>query len=342
MTPASTAGRTAAAPARPRIPLQAVGTSAPAARRTARRVSAPRRGAMPRGAATGAAPGARNGGGVAFDPRSSRRGLPGLPALLAAGLLLAGAVPAAAQPPGAVITDIDAAPPTPQLDGLEWTFVRIRYSSWDEQLRAFRARYWSDPWAIDGPAAEQNLSRRLGRVTSIRVKDPVVLTLNDERLWEYPWIYFVEPGNLRLKPEEVDILREFLLRGGTATFDDFHGPIEFATVQKELRRVFPDREIVKLPLDHPVFSAFYRLTEYPQIPGLGSFFNGVTWEKGGVEAGLHAVLDDDGRAMVLLNFNTDMGDGWEWSNAEDYPGYIQYTARAYRMMINEVVYALTH
>ena len=37
--------------------------------------------------------------------------------------------------------------------------------------------------------------------------------------------------------------------------------------------------------------------------------------------------------MALINFNTDMGDGWEWSNAEDYPGYIQYTAQAYRMMI---------
>ena len=349
MTTASTAGRTTATPARPRARLRAVATpAAPAARRTARRVSAPRRGAGPRGAAAGTVPGARNEGGAALDPRSGRGGrlrhrLPVVLALLlAAGLILAGGAPAAAQPPGAVITDIDAAPPTPQLDGLEWTFVRIRYSSWEEQLRAFRARYWSDPWAIDGPAAEQNLSRRLGRVTSIRVKDPVVLTLADERLWEYPWIYFVEPGNLRLKPDEVEILREFLLRGGTATFDDFHGPVEFATVQKELGRVFPEREIVKLPLDHPVFSAFYRVTEYPQIPGLGSFFNGVTWEKGGVEAGLHAILDDDGRAMVLLNFNTDMGDGWEWSNAEDYPGYIQYTAQAYRMMINEVVYALTH
>ena len=113
----------------------------------------------------------------------------------------------------------------------------------------------------------------------------MVLTLADERLWEYPWIYFVEPGNLRLTPDEVEVLREFLLRGGTATFDDFHGPVEFATVRNELRRVFPEREIVKLPLDHPVFSAFYQVTEYPQIPGLGSFFNGVTWEKGGYEAG---------------------------------------------------------
>ena len=296
----------------------------------------------PRRAAASLARGARGKSRVALARRSPRstRFRRGIPVLLA--LLLAGVSPAAGQPPGAVITDIDAAPPTPQLDGLEWTFVRIRYTSWEEQLRAFRARYWSDPWAIDGPAAEQNLSRRLGRVTSIRVKDPVVLTLADERLWEYPWIYFVEPGNLRLKPDEVGVLREFLLRGGTATFDDFHGPVEFGTVQKELRRVFPDREIVRLPPDHPVFSAFYRVTEYPQIPGLGSFFNGVTWEKGGYEAGLHAVLDDDGRAMALLNFNTDMGDGWEWSNAEDYPGYIKYTAQAYPMMINEVVYALTH
>ena len=308
----------------------------------------PLTGARDRASPRGFPAGGARGGDLAFGPWTRGAAPPSprsavLLALLLAGLILAGGAPAAAQPPGAVITDIDAAPPTPQLDGLEWTFVRIRYSSWEEQLRAFRARYWSDPWAIDGPAAEQNLSRRLGRVTSIRVKDPVVLTLADERLWEYPWIYFVEPGNLRLKPDEVGVLREFLLRGGTATFDDFHGPVEFGTVQKELRRVFPEREIVKLPLDHPVFSAFYRLTEYPAISrGSGRSSTGSPGRRGGVEAGLHAVLDDDGRAMVLLNFNTDMGDGWEWSNAEDYPGYIRYTAQAYRMMINEVVYALTH
>lgn len=249
---------------------------------------------------------------------------------------------AMAQLPGSVITDIDSGQPAAQLDGLEWTFVRIQYTSPDDKLSAFRAQYWSDPWVIDGPAAEQNLSRRLGRVTSIHVNEPIVLTLEDERLWEYPWIYFVEPGNLRFTPREVEIMREFLTRGGTATFDDFHGPIEWESVAGELRRVFPDREIVPLPLDHPIFSCFYQLAAYPQIPGLGSFFNGVTSEKGGFDAGVHAVLDDDGRAMVLLNFNTDMGDGWEWSNAEDYPGYLEFTAQAYRMMINEVVYTLTH
>ena len=69
-----------------------------------------------------------------------------------------------------------------------------------------------------------------------------------------PWIYIVEPGNLRLKEAEVPILREFLLRGGTLTFDDFHGPIEWANLERELHRVFPDRKIVDLPPDAPDLS----------------------------------------------------------------------------------------
>jgi hypothetical protein len=255
-------------------------------------------------------------------------------AALSAGLALA--IGGGAGEPARVQAQIAGKP----LAGLEWTFVRIRYSAWDAD--AFRARYWNEPWATDGPAAEQNLSRRLRSVTAIQVNDPIVLTLDDPEVWTHPWIYFVEPGNLRLTEKEVPILREFLLRGGTATFDDFHGPIEWANLQRELGRVFPDREIVDLRPPHPVYSCFYQLDRYPQIPGLGSFLQGRTWEKGGIEPHLRSILDDRSRPMVLINWNTDMGDGWEWSNAEEYPGYIQHTAEAYRMMINEIVYALTH
>ncbi len=228
------------------------------------------------------------------------------------------------------------------LIGLEWTFARIRYSSPPDRLADFRRTYWSDPWSIDGPAAEQNLSRRMGRVTTIVVNEPVILELADDALWDHPWIYFVEPANIEFTEAEVGILRQFLLRGGTATLDDFHGPVEWDLVERQLARVFPDRAFVELGLDHPVFTCFYQLDAYPQIPGLGSFFNNVTWEKGGFDPHLRAILDDDGRAMVLANFNTDMGDGWEWSNAEEYPAYIRFTAQSYRMMINEIVYALTH
>jgi Domain of unknown function (DUF4159) len=229
-----------------------------------------------------------------------------------------------------------------RLAGLEWTFVRIRYTALPEAEPALSLNPWDESWGIDGPAAEQNLSQRLETVTSVLVHDPIVLRLTDERLWNYGWIYFVEPGTMKLLDEEVPILKEFLLRGGTATFDDFHGPYEWDTFEKTMKRVFPDRPIVELEPPHPIFSSFYSIKAYPQIAGLGSFFSGRSWEKGGFMPHLRAVLDDAKRPMVLINWNTDMGDGWEWSNAEEYPGYIKYTADAYRMMINEIVYSLTH
>ncbi len=232
------------------------------------------------------------------------------------------------------------APRDSRFAGLEWTFARIKYTAFT--TRGWRGSYLDEPWAVDFDAAEQNLSRRLKSVTAIQVNEPIVLTLEDPNLWNYPWIYMVEPGNLELKQTEVPILREFLLRGGTLTLDDFHGPIEWANVERELQRVFPDRRIVDLDPSHPIFSSFYQVDAYPQIPGLGSFFAGRTWEKGGYVATLRAVLDDRKRPMVLINWNSDMGDGWEWSNAEEYPGYLRYTADAYRMMINEVIYSLTH
>ncbi len=227
--------------------------------------------------------------------------------------------------------------------GLQWTFARIKYNSYGGEARTnLRTAYWDEPWAIDAPAAEQNLTRRIRSVTSISVTDPVVITLDDEKLWEYPWVYLVEPSNLVLTEKNAATLREYLLRGGTLTLDDFHGPYEWDLTVRQLRMIFPQHEIVEIEPPHPIYTCFYKLEKYPQIPGLGSFFSGRTWEKGGYVPHLRGILDETGRPMVLINWNTDMGDGVEWSNAEDYPGYIKWTAQAYQMMINEVIYSLTH
>ena len=261
-------------------------------------------------------------------------------AAAAAAILLLGAPLALRSLAGAQ----EGAAPDPRFAGLEWTFARVRYSSQMGNGRRgmFRGGEFDNPWTIDMPAAEQNLSRRIRTVTTIKVNDPIVVGLEDESLWQHPWLYIVEPGNLNLSEKEAANLREFLLRGGTLTFDDFHGPYEWANLENELRKVFPDRPIVDLPANHPIFNCFYKIDAYPQIPGIGSFMNGRTWEKGGYEAHLRAIIDDRGRAMVLINWNTDMADAWEWSNAQDYPGYLKYTAESYRMQINEIIYALTH
>ena len=225
--------------------------------------------------------------------------------------------------------------------GLQWRFVRIKYHYSTEGTRIGQD-FYGEPWYIDAPAAEQNLSRRLKTATAIQVEDPIVLSLDDPRLFSYPWIYFVEPGFLKMTDSDVATLREFLLRGGSAYFDDFHGDFEWQNFEQEMKRVFPNRRIVDVPDDHPIFSCFYKLNGYPQVAGLGSFLAGRSWEKGGTLARLRTIFDDNGRPMLFVNWNTDMGDGWEWSNAQEFPGYIKYTALAYQMGINEIVYALTH
>jgi Domain of unknown function (DUF4159) len=226
--------------------------------------------------------------------------------------------------------------------GLQWRFVRIKYHYDPAALRAMQLDVYGEPWGIDSPAAEQNLSRRVKTATSIAVDDPILITLDDPQLFQHPWIYIVEPGALRLTDSEAAHLREFLLRGGTAMLDDFHGPYEWDSLERQMRKVFPDRRITEVTPDHPVFRCFYALDAFPQVAGIGSFLAGRTWEKGGLVPHLRTILDDAGRPMLFINWNTDMGDGWEWSNVEEYPGYLKYTSMAYRMAINEIVYSLTH
>ena len=114
------------------------------------------------------------------------------------------------------------------------------------------------------------------------------------------------------------MLREFLLRGGTLTLDDFHGPYEWDLTVRQLKRVFPGSRDRRDRAAASDLHLLLPLDKYPQIPGLGSFLSGRTWEKGGFMAHLRGILDDTGRPMVLINWNTDMGDGVEWSNAEEY------------------------
>ena len=152
--------------------------------------------------------------------------------------------------------------------GLQWTFARIRYQG--SKLPGLSGcDTYDECWTIDYPAAEQNLSRRVKTVTSIQVNEPAVVDIESPDLFTYPWIYLVEPGTWIPNDNEVAILREFLLRGGTMTFDDFHGTIEWANLERQMKRIFPDRKIIDLPPDHPIFHCFYQFDEYPQTPGLG-------------------------------------------------------------------------
>ena len=70
--------------------------------------------------------------------------------------------------------------------GLQWRFVRIKYHYDPAALRAMQLDVYGEPWGIDSPAAEQNLSRRVKTATSIAVEDPILMTLDDPQLFQHP------------------------------------------------------------------------------------------------------------------------------------------------------------
>ena len=182
------------------------------------------------------------------------------------------AIAAVAPWPSRCSHDGDSARLGPVRTGRRPALRRAALAVHPHPLRRAQRRFVPGPllerfWAIDGPAAEQNLSRRIRSVTAIDVGEPVVVRIEDPELFNHPWIYFVEPGTLRLKESEVPILREFLLRGGTAVMDDFHGDFELDNVVTEMKRVFPDRKIIELPASHPIFRASTRWTAFRRCRG---------------------------------------------------------------------------
>jgi hypothetical protein len=108
--------------------------------------------------------------------------------------------------------------------------------------------------------------------------------------------------------------------------------------------VFPDREIVELPMEHPVFHAFYDVTEILQVPNVyqGSMVasGGPTHEYDGYVPHVRGIFDDDGRLMVLINWNTDLGDAWEWADDPSYP--LKFSTFAFEIGINFVIYGMSY
>ena len=191
-------------------------------------------------------------------------------------------------------------------------------------------------------------------MTSIKV-DPAgrFLERTEKELFDYPFIYIVEPGRLKFNEEEVTILRNYLLNGGFLMVDDFWGVQEWTNFYEQIKRVFPEPkyEPTELPLEHEIFHCVFDLKEKPQIPnvnlGTASQYPGplygVTWERPDAkEVHYKGIFDDKGRMMVMICHNTDLGDGWEQEGANEFYFHEFSEKKAYPLGINIVFYAMTH
>lgn len=230
-----------------------------------------------------------------------------------------------------------AAEPTISVAGAdaEFQFARLAYSS--HQSARGRRQIWQTDW----PDAEHHFVNGVRRLTQVAAaEEGVVLRPLDERIFDYPWLYAVEVGYWSLNEDEAAHLREYLLRGGFLMVDDFHGSWEWMGFLASLQKIFPDRNVVDIPENDEVFHTMYDLDQRIQIPSRMFIYSGVTYERDGYTPHWRGVYDDDGRLMVAINFNMDIGDAWEHADWPDYPENM--TALAYRFGINYLLYAMTH
>jgi hypothetical protein len=224
----------------------------------------------------------------------------------------------------------------------EFTRARLRYPS-IFGLHGMRDGY--NQWTVDYPRSDRHLLQGLRRLTRIdtrsveQVVDPVDLEAPDD-IFNWPNLYSVEPGYWRLTDEQAAKIRDFLLRGGFLMVDDFHGTIEWNNFSANMRKVFPERQIVDLDNKDPIFHVIYDLDDRYQVPGLQYLYSHSVYEYDGFEAKWRAIYDDKGRVMVAICHNMDLGDAWEHSDNPVYPE--KYAALAYRIAVNYVMYDLTH
>jgi hypothetical protein len=225
--------------------------------------------------------------------------------------------------------------PNAGYDG-RFTFVRVSYETapggyWYRGLPA---------WAHGYPIAEQHLMKIMNEISYLGAHDQEidVLSLDDPELMKYPVAYIIEVSWWTLTDREADGLRAYIQKGGFVIVDDFkvtgdRGSPGWGVFEANMKRVLPDARFVDMEVSHPIFHAFFEigsLADFPQAYNAGR----------PIFRGLYEDNDPGKRLQMIVNYNTDISQFWEWSGRGLRP--VPDTNEAYKLGVNYIVYGLTH
>ena len=231
----------------------------------------------------------------------------------------------------------------------KFTFIRIKFGDYEPDLRNFGfggrgrrggGRGRQAPWEHDYPRAETNFAKILEATTFIDTytegASGRILTLDDPELFKYPIASIIEVGYWNPSDAEVLNLRNWLLKGGFLIVDDTRQDrgYEYQNFARHMERALPEYEIQEVPTDHEIYDSFFRIEDpHALVPPYGRY-----------EAVYLGIFEDNdpvnGRLMVMINFNTDLQEYWEFSDRGYYP--IDLSNEAYKFGVNYLVYAFTH
>jgi Domain of unknown function (DUF4159) len=186
-------------------------------------------------------------------------------------------------------------------------------------------------WSHNYPDSEINLNEFVGRTTRIDVKSNSyrLLELSSPEIFEYPFAYVSEPGEMEMTEQEVANLREYIDRGGFILIDDFDGD-HLDNLREEMHRAFPDRNFVRLTVDNPMFDLIFKVEDLQSM---------APYVAGG-EPVYYGLVNAEGQVAIVACHNNDLANFWEWYGSPQYP--LRPATDAFRIGANLVVHAMTH
>ncbi len=218
-------------------------------------------------------------------------------------------------------------------EATEFVFARIRFNNYRSNMGASGIGFGGlEGWAHDYPDAEEHILQVASEVTSIdlRQESYVIVDLDSPELFNYPFLYFSEVGEMQLTDKEIVNFREFFNRGGFAMVDDFDGARQLEWFASQMKRVFPIRDFAEMSIDHPLYHTFYEIPTLQVIPPYQT----------AAPPKFYGYFDETGRLCMIINHNNDIGDFWEWIDQPMYP--LPPSTEALRFGINYFIYSLTH
>lgn len=198
------------------------------------------------------------------------------------------------------------------------------------QFRA-RGKFGGTGWSHNYPTSELHLNQLISEATIINIQPASyrIVQLESPEIFKYPFAYVSEPGEMWLTDQEVMNLREYVDRGGFVLIDDFDGAYDLGVLKRELKRAFPERDLVRMTIEHPIFHVFYDIDALevmsPYQVGEPAIFYGLD--------------NGHGDLAVIACHNNDLANYWDWIDQRIYP--LKPSIEAFRLGINFVLYAMT-
>jgi hypothetical protein len=208
----------------------------------------------------------------------------------------------------------------------EFAYARIRYHMTRDAIFVREV-----PWHHDYPFGDETFPTFVKGVTGIHTKPDSyqIVDIDSPELFDFPFAYLCEPGYLNLNEKDTENFREYLDRGGFVFVDDFRGPRHLDNLIKEMKKVYPDRDLVRLDISEPIFKSFYTIDSLEMAPPYGD-----------LPVEFLGLKDNEGRIQMVVNYNNDLSEIWEWLDKGELP--MSSAALSLKLGVNYLLYAFTH